>query len=235
MNKKLPKISRVDQVYEALASSILHNEWLPDEKIPSESELADMYGVNKLTVRMALQKLNVVGLLETRVGEGSFVKKFNMADYFFEINAMNLLSNDNEEIADFRSVLQLGNILLSLKQSPEKLQNKINQLEKIYAEMADAVNNDRIEEFQELDYQFHMIVCKLSSNKMMVNIAQATEQLISDYTKKSGLRSIKAGRKKELLEFHRIILDSIKNRDVQTFIDNEYKSIFLANKKEEDD
>jgi GntR family transcriptional repressor for pyruvate dehydrogenase complex len=30
------------------------------EKIPSESELADMYGVNRLTIRLALQQLNLI-------------------------------------------------------------------------------------------------------------------------------------------------------------------------------
>ena len=230
-NKKLPKISRVDQVYSALVTSIFREEWKPGEKLPSESELADTYGVNKLTVRMALQKLNVLGLLETRVGEGSFVRKFSIASYFNEINEMNLLSESQEEIADFRSVLQIGSFLLSLKQEPDKRQKSIEDLEKMYEKMEECLTQEKYDEFQEWDYRFHKRVCQMSSNKMMINIAQATDQLLEDYTKASGMRSIKAGRQKELLKFHRVILDSLKKRDVQEFIDNELKSILLENQE----
>lgn len=225
MEKKLPKISRVDQVYSALVNSIVKREWEPGDRIPAEAEIAEMYGVNKLTVRMALQKLNVVGILETRVGEGSFVKKFNLADYFTEINDINLLSNTQEEIAEFRSVLQVGSVLLAQKLPKQELAERLEQLEDICQKMAECLEQDDIEGFQTLDQQFHSMICKLSNNKMMVTIAQATEQLIREYTEKSALRSIKAGRKKELLDFHRFIVDSLKKGDISAFIDQEYRSI----------
>lgn len=43
-------------------------------KIPSENELAQQFGVSRVTVRNALQKLSALELLETRFGEGSFVR-----------------------------------------------------------------------------------------------------------------------------------------------------------------
>lgn len=225
MNKKLPKISRVDQVYSALVTSIIKGEWTLGDKLPAEAEIAEMYGVNKLTVRMALQKLNVVGLLETRVGEGSYVKQFNLADYFFEINNINLLSNTQEEIAQFRSVMQIGSVLLFQKQPKEWKQEKVQRLEELCRQMRESLERDGVEEFQKLDQQFHSIMCKLSNNKMMVNIAQATEQLVREYTEKSALRSLAAGRKESMLAFHEFIVDCLKKEDVSAFIEQEYKSL----------
>lgn len=235
MNTKLPRISRVDQVHDAILKRILQSEWEFGEKIPPEAELAEFYGVNKLTVRMALQKLNVMGLLETRVGEGSFVKKFNMAGYFHELNQMGLLSESDEEISDFRSILQIGNIILSFKQDPAVLNEKLRQLEEVYENMCEALNEDDGNRFIECDLLFHKLLNNLSDNKMMINIAQTTEQLIQDYTKKSARRSLAAGRKKELIDFHKTIIDAIKNRDIYLFIANENKSIFQNTKTSQDE
>lgn len=45
----------VDQVSEAIKQNILDHVWNVGDKIPSESELADEFEVNRLSVRMALQ------------------------------------------------------------------------------------------------------------------------------------------------------------------------------------
>lgn len=225
MAKKLPRISRADQVYEALKDSILSHEWEVGEKIPPEAELAEAYGVNKLTVRMALQKLNVVGLLETRVGEGSFVCGFDMLGYFTEINSMKLLASDEQEIADFRSVLQTGAILLAIEKNPPDLSEKIHCLEDILKNMERTLAQGEWDRFMELDYQFHMTVCKLSGNVMMKNIAEATERLILENTRQSAMRSIRAGRYTQLLQFHREILEAIRERNLERFLKNERLSI----------
>lgn len=49
---------------------------------PSESDLADLFGVNRLTVRLALQKLNTLGILDTRVGDGTYVCAFVLKNTF---------------------------------------------------------------------------------------------------------------------------------------------------------
>ena len=83
--KKVEKITAGEQVYQNLRENIVAQRWKADEKLPSETELATLYGVNRLTVRMALQRLNAIGLVETRVGDGTYVKKFEFSDY---INAV---------------------------------------------------------------------------------------------------------------------------------------------------
>ena len=91
----ISRISVVDQVSEAIKQKVLDEVWKPGDKIPSESELADYFSVNRLSVRMALQKLSTLGLIETRVGEGSFVTDFSLQPYFSEIAA---LYSDKEKL-----------------------------------------------------------------------------------------------------------------------------------------
>ena len=48
----------------------------PGGKIPSERELAERLQVGRSTVREALRSLELLGLIETRRGEGTFLTDF---------------------------------------------------------------------------------------------------------------------------------------------------------------
>lgn len=76
-NMRIKKVSASEQVCEAIQEQISGGVWRVGDKLPSESELAQKFGVNRLTVRMALQKLNALGIVETRTGSGTFVIEFD--------------------------------------------------------------------------------------------------------------------------------------------------------------
>ena len=80
---RIRKVSASEQVCEAIQAQISSGVWKVGDKLPSESELAAKFGVNRLTVRMALQKLNALGIVETRTGSGTFVIEFDVpAPYY---------------------------------------------------------------------------------------------------------------------------------------------------------
>ena len=66
--QKISRDSISDQVFAQMKEQILRGEWPPGEKIPSENELARQFGVSRITVRNALQKLCALELLETHFG-----------------------------------------------------------------------------------------------------------------------------------------------------------------------
>ncbi len=77
--KYLFKINRLDKaplydlIEQNLRELILHDQLLPGESVPSEWELAEIYGVSRLTVRTALDNLTRQGWLIRRHGVGTFV------------------------------------------------------------------------------------------------------------------------------------------------------------------
>ena len=78
--KKVKTISANEQVYEYIKDAIINGEWKEGEKIPSETKLAETFEVNRLTVRMALKRLTALGVLETRTGDGTYVKGFRFRE-----------------------------------------------------------------------------------------------------------------------------------------------------------
>jgi GntR family transcriptional regulator len=51
----------------------IRNEWTAGEKLPSEAQLCDLYGVSRTVVRQALEDLSRSGLIHKVKGKGAFV------------------------------------------------------------------------------------------------------------------------------------------------------------------
>ncbi|WP_329464074.1 FadR/GntR family transcriptional regulator [Streptomyces sp. NBC_01431] len=66
--------SLVDTVVDQLRAQLTNGEWAVDDRIPTEHELAEQLGVGRNTVREAVRVLVHAGLLESRQGNGTFVR-----------------------------------------------------------------------------------------------------------------------------------------------------------------
>lgn len=65
----------IQQVIDILMSRIRSGEYDREGRLPSESKLADEFGVSRTTVRTALTKMESDGLINRRQGEGTFINK----------------------------------------------------------------------------------------------------------------------------------------------------------------
>ncbi|MFE4870867.1 GntR family transcriptional regulator [Streptomyces sp. NPDC056682] len=62
------------QLAQLLAEKINGGEYAPGERLPSENEMVQAYGVGKATVRAAIAELRSLGLIDVRQGKGSIVR-----------------------------------------------------------------------------------------------------------------------------------------------------------------
>lgn len=61
------------QIFEELKGAIESGEYIPKDRIPSEPELSERYGVSRITVRRAIEELCSEGYLVKQQGRGTFV------------------------------------------------------------------------------------------------------------------------------------------------------------------
>ena len=61
------------QIHNQLRENIENGKWKVGQKIPAERELAASFDVSRMTLRQAIQALVDEGILERRVGSGTFV------------------------------------------------------------------------------------------------------------------------------------------------------------------
>ena len=62
-----------EQMMQHLRVAIRTGQYVPGQRLPSETELCQQFGVSRITARRAVQELVNEGLLERKQGKGTFV------------------------------------------------------------------------------------------------------------------------------------------------------------------
>lgn len=63
------------EISRQLLNYLLSGRVQPGQRLPPERKLAEMFGVGRSVIREALTSLTVLGLLEVRLGDGTYVKR----------------------------------------------------------------------------------------------------------------------------------------------------------------
>lgn len=211
---KLSKISITDQIYQVLIQKITSGEWKTGEKIPSEIDLAEQLGVSRPSLKMALQKLNTLGVTETRVGEGTFVCSFNMKNYFEELMSSNLLVMNERQLNEFRILLE-GNVMRLAILNSEKEGDDWKPLETILDYMVGYLNRKDIDNYHKYHFQFHEYICKMSHNQLFILLYDALNTILYDIYKSNSEKSWKNEGIQESIQHHTRILKALRTKDIQ--------------------
>lgn len=120
------EVGRVSgRVADQIRDAIRAKELVPGDRLPSERELANQFGVSRVTIRDALRSLQAVGLLEVKLGAqgGAFVRSPG-PDVIAEGFANMLLTSGMTavEVTEARQTFELGIIgLATARATPEDL------------------------------------------------------------------------------------------------------------------
>lgn len=71
-----------DQLYEQILQKIVSGEYAEGARLPSEKELSEAFEASRPTVREALSRLQVDGLVLARQGSGTYVRGRPSAEFF---------------------------------------------------------------------------------------------------------------------------------------------------------
>ena len=197
---KISRLSVVDQVCEAIKADLAAKVWQVGDRLPSESELADMFGVNRLSVRMALQKLSTLGFIETRVGEGSFVTEFSMQPFLLEVAGVYKDEKRRNDVEQLRNLLEGECMSIAILEATEEEKNRLKEKLEQYFEK-EAVYNQNIKDDEALDelvnadFAFHYEIINISHNHIYMDVYAMVQQLIREHIK--YLISTRARRREE--------------------------------------
>jgi GntR family transcriptional repressor for pyruvate dehydrogenase complex len=204
--EKIKAESLRSQVYVKLNEQLMNGTWKEGEKIPSEHKLCSMLGVSRVTVRAAIQQLEILGFVETKHGDGTFVKKFSSLE---NINAFHpvIPVHKNEDlitVLEFRKIIEKGTIGLA----QEKITaGDFEALESIYQKMNDS--RDDLHIFSEFDVAFHYKLADISGNSIVIKIYDLINEILStamdDIVHILGIE--------DGLKYHRNIIDTLRLGD----------------------
>lgn len=152
-----------DQVFEQLRELIFRGEMKPGQQIMPERELADALGVSRTSVRDAINKLVVMGLLKQKQGQGTFVRSPNALEKNPLAVAMETQNATLEDLLEVRMGLECNAASLAASRAVEK---DIHFLERSIHQMRKEVDSGRLG--TEADVSFHMAISYATKNPLQV-------------------------------------------------------------------
>ncbi|MBF4769347.1 FadR family transcriptional regulator [Nocardioides agariphilus] len=145
-------------------------------KLPADRELAGMMGVSRLTVREAVLALEVVGVLQVRTGDGTYVTH----DGAHSSQLGGLLSHKEfpvptAEVLEARSVVEPAAVaLVAQRATPEQL----DELEDLLEHAEDLTHRvEDLGEFVSVGLQFHASLVRLCGNAHLAAFLNALVDL----------------------------------------------------------
>lgn len=150
----------------------------PGDKLPSERQLSEKFGVSRSNVREAIQKLEFYGLLKSKPQSGTFVADIGqVAMNGMMEDILGLGEPDFRSLVETRILLELKTVELAALRRTEEDLIKIKKALDAY-EAKIVLGNDYLQE----DLLFHLEISKASKNSTMTTLMLLiTPEIIGSY------------------------------------------------------
>lgn len=168
MLKPVEKQRVAEEIAEQLRSLILNGQYPPGSKLPPERELSKRLRVNRASLREALKKLEHLGLVRIRQGDGTRVQNFMETGGIELVQHLLPLAGGKPELIrdllEFRRIF--GRELARL--AAARSSKEVDGLAKLRALAERAEQAQSALDLFELDFDFYVAVAALCGNHVML-------------------------------------------------------------------
>ncbi|MGI5240323.1 FadR/GntR family transcriptional regulator [Dactylosporangium sp. CA-139066] len=204
-----------DDAVGAIKTMILDGRLRAGDKLPIERALAAELGVSRGTLREAVRSLTMVGVLDSRQGDGTYVTSLEPHLLLGSLAITMDLHQDSSELflletrraleshATSRAAVRLG-------------ESELDRLTEILDEAAGLVDDGRVDDGRvdallEHDRAFHRLIVEASGNPVLASL---TELLSGQTMRARRWRELaEDGVARQTLDEHRAILAALRARD----------------------
>jgi GntR family transcriptional regulator, transcriptional repressor for pyruvate dehydrogenase complex len=160
------------EIVNSIGDLIIRGIWKPGEMIPTEKELAARFGVGRSTVREAVKSLVVLGVLEARAGEGSFLREPDSRLLSGAFRWGLLLSERNlDDLVEARVLVEC-----ECARRAALSRSKLTGLFAIQDKMT--VSESHHQQFMDWDNRFHVCIATMAQNSIFINISSTIQEVV---------------------------------------------------------
>jgi len=197
-----------DIVYNQLVSLISRGHFKPGQRLPSEREMAFELEVSRQSLREAINRARLQGLLEVKQGGGTFVIS-SLKDNLLPPLSI-LLEKEAKNVLEFLEMRKVIEGWCAEKAALAAQEADLRSMEEILERMGQAKVSDAV--WQKKDLEFHSSIAAATHNLIALHIMEGLEDSFQSYFRLKKY-STKPERKDVLLVQHRRIFEAISRND----------------------
>jgi GntR family transcriptional regulator, transcriptional repressor for pyruvate dehydrogenase complex len=197
------------QVARMISDEILAGRFQVGDRLPTERELAETFGVSRNVVREAVARLRFEGAVEPRQGSGVFVLG-NQTNSALRLDAEILRDKSLfANLFELRSILEVEAAGLAASRRGRKHLTAIGAaLERLY-------NSQGTPQAVEADLEFHRAIARASDNAYVAIFVNFISEHVRASIAKADERVDAAARERINKEEHGAIYEAIKAKDIE--------------------
>lgn len=182
------------------------------QKLPPERALAEMFDVSRASIREAFSAMEIIGMIEVRPGDGSFVTQLNIAPFINTIAPLFLLNKSMEDdLLDFRKMLELAAVKSTIDKASKE---DISLLLKPIRIMRDALDNNDPQKGVSGDIGFHKTLFMISKNLIITKAAECINYILESSVEYNRAQILKDKNNAAVLcTQHQAIYSAILDKD----------------------
>ncbi len=205
----MERTSLIDNIVLEIRDKIVAGKFKEGDMLPSQDELARDLGVSRASLREALNRLALMGLIEAKHGSGTFVKMTTPADVMNSLAS--LLVMDKASAAELLQARFHIEPVVAALAAEHAGKEDIDRIRLQLEGMASEFDRGNLENFISRDVLFHIYISKASKNRVLAKvlgiIREILHQFIVKYFEKEPSSVSTA------IAYHREIYKAIEQHD----------------------
>ena len=198
-----PRLS--DKVAEMMLETILSNRLEVGDRLPSERELGEQFGVSRTVVREAVRALVAKGVIDVRSGSGLRVAAVDAAQVSESMSLYVRGSDvDFEQVHEVRALLEVQIAGLAAERSTDDEVARLVEVDKRMQRLSDDVQAAAL-----TDLEFHRVIAQATHNELYLVLMDSIGASLIDIRR----ANLGSGSTPETLAQHQAILDAIAGHD----------------------
>jgi DNA-binding FadR family transcriptional regulator len=182
MFKKIKQNRMSEDIVNQVLEAISRGDLAPDDKLPSEKELGDIFGVSRVTIREAIRSLEQFGVIVVKQGSrgGAYVKKMDQDAVVDQIgNVLKMANVTFPHLAMARASLE-REILVELippKITPEDCDKLTQNIDRAEAHFRNRDSTKRLH----TNFEFHTTLARITENPVIILMHKVIVDLSSHF------------------------------------------------------
>lgn len=160
-------------IHQLLDLITIQKEYLPGDKLPNEVQLAKRLGVSKNTLRTAVRFLVGQGVLEIRIGRGTFVSQSSSITDSLGFDELNYLHLKLRDIYELRQMLEPQVAYHAALRATDEELSEIARIDEQFRQ-----NSVTGEENPHLNALFHSAIAQASHNQFAICVMSIINSVI---------------------------------------------------------
>ncbi|HEY5671637.1 MAG TPA: FadR/GntR family transcriptional regulator [Anaerolineales bacterium] len=196
-----------EQIVDQIERRILAGDLKIGDQLPAERELAEQFAVSRTAVREAIKALREKGLVEIRLGRGTFVTSGAAGAVRRSLGLLLKTENGFVNLEEVREILEPEIAALAATRISEEY---ITAMTEAVETMDTALDN--VEIFVEADLDFHLALAEATQNPIIPSLMDSIIDLLREQRKRTG--NVEGGLARGQYH-HKKILEAVIQRDPQ--------------------